>query len=504
MSILNATFYPSPPALVRALIAPYEFENAYVLDPSAGDGRILLAIREQQEARHFHSRATAHLYACELEPDLRAVIAEHDIPLVGQDFLMYREPTIRFTHILMNPPFNHGEGVRHLLHAWEILRSGEIACVLPASALGGDTLFKQTLANLIQDYGRKDGNGPIELLGQIYRGAERPTDEEIWIVRLTKPDPDGDFAFAAESDPELRPRAFEDAPSFEMAVPGFVPNLLAHFAAARKEFQAYAQHRVKMERYAGIFEDALKAADTGETLSTRYNNLVTKMQEQGWAQILDHPAFQGIMTERARQMFHKFRQRQQGVDFTETNIRLFFQELQNRSGEILNSVITDAFDQMTKWHAKNREGEGWITNSSWKIGKRVIVPWGVDARHMSFWLNQREEYNDIDRALCVVSGRPFDEIVTIARAVNDARYDKRSGVVLYSTFFKIRLFLKGTVHLEFLNLDLLEQFNIRAAQAKGWLPDDTAPSWEKVKQDKVRRSRPRGDESRDTEQMHLE
>jgi hypothetical protein len=40
-----------------------------------------------------------------------------------------------------------------------------------------------------------------------------------------------------------------------------------------------------------------------------------------------------------------------------------------------------------------------------------------------------------------------------------------------STFFKMRYFKKGTLHLEFKDADLWERFNITAAKGKNWLPE---------------------------------
>lgn len=483
MTILNRTFYPSPEPLVRALLSPYDFTNAYVLDPSAGDGRVLEAVREKSKPNfgHYERKPQCKVFACEIEPDLRAVLKEKEIPIVSEDFLEYHDPSVRYTHIIMNPPFNGGEGVRHLLHAWEILRAGHLACVLPKSSLEGETIYRHTLRNLLNDYG-----GTVEDVGQIYRGSERPTDEDLCIVRLVKPDPDGELSFDYENDSARHQKEFSDGPGDELSLGGHIPPLLAAFAALKNEFDVYVASRMKMERYARMFnightENASKiitAAETGMKPSVRYNNMIDAIQEVGWNSVLEHPSFQFIMTDRARNMFTKFKQQQASVDFTEQNIYNFLQELHLRSKEILNSVITDAFDQMTKWHSTNRCGEGWVSNTSWKVNKKIVVPWGVDPTYNMFILKKRNEYDDIDRALCVVGERRFDEITTVTAVASQQRYG--SDVRCESTFFDIRLFKKGTVHLKFKDEELLERFNLRAAQAKGWLPDDTTPTWAKA------------------------
>lgn len=41
-----------------------------------------------------------------------------------------------------------------------------------------------------------------------------------------------------------------------------------------------------------------------------------------------------------------------------------------------------------------------------------------------------------------------------------------------STYFKITAHKKGTLHLTFMDKDILRRFNVAACMGKGWLPDD--------------------------------
>ncbi|NOR25368.1 MAG: DUF4942 domain-containing protein [Desulforhopalus sp.] len=43
---------------------------------------------------------------------------------------------------------------------------------------------------------------------------------------------------------------------------------------------------------------------------------------------------------------------------------------------------------------------------------------------------------------------------------------------LESTYFKISAHKKGTLHLTFLDKDILRRFNVAACKGKGWLPED--------------------------------
>jgi tRNA(Ser,Leu) C12 N-acetylase TAN1 len=72
--------------------------------------------------------------------------------------------------------------------------------------------------------------------------------------------------------------------------------------------------------------------------------------------------------------------------------------------------------------------------------------------------------------MCSISGKKMDgmhKIKTIEEAINTLK--ERDSTCAYSEFFKIRCYLKGTAHFEFLDEDLWNVFNIEACGAKKWL-----------------------------------
>ena len=131
--------------------------------------------------------------------------------------------------------------------------------------------------------------------------------------------------------------------------------------------------------------------------------------------------------------------------------------------------INDAFDNMTRWHEENREHfEGWKSNEAYRVKQRCILPNAVryDWGRFDVEYHRGQELSDIDRALCVVSGRNYDGIVTICSAIRGHCTTQEA----YSSFFKMRWFKKGTLHLWWLDEQLRQDFNVAAARGKGWLP----------------------------------
>jgi phospholipid N-methyltransferase len=111
--------FPTPVSLAVRMVELAAIEPGHtVLEPSAGTGRILRAIREAtggaavRTAVEISARLCDHLRVCEAGADV-----------VNTDFLTFVAPAA-FDRIVMNPPFSHGDDIRHIRHALEMLKPG--------------------------------------------------------------------------------------------------------------------------------------------------------------------------------------------------------------------------------------------------------------------------------------------------------------------------------------------------------------------------------------------
>lgn len=94
-------------------------ETDRILEPSAGTGAILQAIRDavpraKCDAVELHAGLARHLQAH--FPEVRIWCG---------DFLEYH-PERRYTRIIMNPPFHRGDDIRHIRRALTLLEPGGI------------------------------------------------------------------------------------------------------------------------------------------------------------------------------------------------------------------------------------------------------------------------------------------------------------------------------------------------------------------------------------------
>lgn len=139
------SYWPTPPALAAVLAAPAADlgEDAAVLEPSAGDGALVRAIRDANPGVWVTAVEVDEGRARRLREAFRTVrVGVH--PVRFQDYAAYAANAITtgamipFDLVVMNPPFtepgNRYAWAEHLALAWGLLRPGGLLrAIVPAS-----------------------------------------------------------------------------------------------------------------------------------------------------------------------------------------------------------------------------------------------------------------------------------------------------------------------------------------------------------------------------------
>lgn len=490
--MFHSEFFPTPAAVIETMLAPHkealEKGKLTILEPSAGKGDILDYIMQMGTYRQNNTK----VYAIEQDPELAYILQGKSYPVIHTDFLTY-SGSYHFDLIVMNPPFS--KGAEHLLKAWEVLDQGSIVCLLNKQTYDNPfSVIRSHLSQLI------DRHGSVEPLGSCFDTAERKTHVEVILVRLHKKPRESRFDYFAQLKADARPEAIitEDMVSGAVARQDVLGNLETYFRETEKAFIEYNKARARLKFYSDPLLNShydldrmIKAAGEGRSNGEAYNIFLDELKGSAWAKVLDQTKVQRYMTSEVRKNFSKFSASQKLMDFTAANMEALFEMLFMNRHELLERAIVEVFDKLTSYDEKNKvHYEGWKTNSAYKVNRRVILPhwvrlgicetahslktWGASFRLSSGAFID----DDIDKVLCFITGQKFEQCLTIRRAL-EAHFDQvgriRTGDAFEntceSTFFHIKFWKKGTVHLEFRDLKHWELFNLRAAQGKKWLPE---------------------------------
>jgi hypothetical protein len=189
-------------------------------------------------------------------------------------------------------------------------------------------------------------------------------------------------------------------------------------------------------------------------------------------------------TKGLREDINKFVEKQQDIPFTMKNIYHMLDMVIQTTGQRMDKAIIEVFDKLIRHSEDNKYGlPGWKTNSHYLLTKKFIYPYVSDVNayrygrsfgatgESTFTIHRSscESIEDMEKALCYITGEDFDNIKCVWQSSNDDAY----GEWHESHFFRYKGFKKGTVHFEFKSEDVWARFNQRVAKIKGYpLPEN--------------------------------
>ena len=495
----TSEFYPTPQSLVEKMLQGVDW--AYIqtiLEPSAGKGDILREIAKKEPYGRY-SKRNFDIDCIEIDPNLRQILKynfsderkrqfnerdeerytffEKGIHIVHDDFLTYN-PFKRYDLIVMNPPFSNGD--KHLLKALKMQeKGGAIICLLNAETIRNP--YTETRKALVQQLERYNAN--IEYIENGFTQSERRTDVEIALIKVSIEN------VQEESDIYNRMKEAEEYEDFDPEVTGI--EVSDYIKAAVNQFnvevksglELIRQYRALVPYMSRSFGDntpILRLTDSSDRgyNSVSVNDYVQKVRLKYWNELLSNPKFIGKLTSKLQKEYQEKVSKLADYDFTEFNIYTLSTEMHSHIKSGIENEIIAMFDRLTAEHSyypefsKNRHYyDGWKTNSAYKIAKKVIIPcYGI----FSQWDGQPRTYDarkaleDIERILNFLDGHMTADVDSWSAL--ESNFNNGITKNIEMKYFKATFYKKGTVHLTFTCPELIDRFNIYAAQNKNWLP----------------------------------
>lgn len=479
-------FYPTPNDVIDMMVAPYLAGNVNyqgrvyrgclpfksIADPSAGKADILLRLADRYQVKKDC------LHAIEIDFSLQSIIMGHGFKVVGTDYL---EETIRehYDFFIANPPFRNG--TTHLVKMWHDLYAGDIACLLnEQSILNPNSEDDRTVVGLMEKYG---AHGGTKFIGSAFVDAERKTNVGVVIVWLHKDAPKTNYTFNYgnfEKDlPEGEKANFN---ANQLASADFIQSMVDSYNAAAN---AVVEIHRKMEEVK--FHTSILEYKTSSKETRTLNEELADLKADFWKSVFVKTELGRVATSKFVEKFQQQQKQISHMSFSYANIMQIRDVLMFNRKAIMEECILSVFDQAIGYAPENKVLLEWKTNKSYRLNRKIIMNSAVtfDGWRWGLGYYRNDFLRDIDKAMCFISGKDISKIYTLVDCLNDrfkllgradSFVDSDGKIVWYrdefvSEFFTIRFYKKGTVHLTFTDKELWQEFNIQAAQGKGWLGD---------------------------------
>lgn len=538
--MFDEEFYPTPLDVIKKMIAPfkskrgyYDFSDRIILEPSSGKGDIVdyltgkYVVNQEERYGNIHNEYSDELvdigsiYCIEQDQNLRHILLDKGYRVISDDFLRYSGDYF-FNLILMNPPFSNGD--QHLLKAWNTLDSGDIVCLLNSETIQNPfSKRRKLILNLIDQY------GSVEHIGNVFSTAERKTDVEVSIVRLHKPEKKSIFDFQfdsseAEQNFDLDESILNNAP----AIKDIIGNMLIQYEKIKEAYVEYVKLADLLNHYGkplvakksktkerglpnvgmNIFSIASSSYTEGNNKKHGYNIFCEKIKKSMWHIVVDNlnniASFdiKKYMTYDVKSKFIEFIEKESHMDFTRDNVWSLITMLHANKNTIMDQCIEQLFDEFTKYYKENRHYvEGWKTNDKWKVNRKIILPNAVrygqhlNSYKLKDWGDEFQTafdsiYYDIDKIMDYITGGRnegelglFESLDLHFKELGRIRTGDKFENTGESAYFKWKFFKKGTLHIEFKDEYLWQEFNIRACKGKNWLPENEYQEYQSKKKE---------------------
>ncbi|WP_088841047.1 DUF4942 domain-containing protein [Listeria sp. ILCC797] len=489
--MFNDNFYPSPKEVQRLLTKELpEYQINKILEPSAGKGDLVQHL--QKKFSH------AKIDVVEKEPDCCHILNGQGFPVLGNDFLQFHTYT-EYDAIVMNPPFSEGD--KHVLHAIH-LAEGQVQnkCVIHA-IVNAETIrnpfskTRQKLALLCQKYHAK-----ITFHSDLFQEAERRTNVETAIIRMTvSPTTAKVDTWLNEINKNVKNHL--ESQELETSLSTFlhsqelaervekIQSLVMRYDYHVKKIKAYFESQKALEYLESLLE---KESELSFCSVTNYggnqslNACLESVRERYWEAILNTDEFRKNLTVHGKTKLNQYLMGAAKLEINLDNIKLLLQALIQNADDMLLDSCVHMFDNITQYHHEEYANnihyyDGWDTNSAFKVNKKIILPlmndrvfdldqaMGKERKFGQKDAEVRYAYQYIDFSV----KNYLDDLMKMFQMLDPhaevefqtiARGEFENGV------FRFKMFNKGTVHIWFKDMELLEKFNKICGQQKNWVP----------------------------------
>ncbi|WP_425203657.1 DNA N-6-adenine-methyltransferase [Priestia megaterium] len=480
----NPDFYPTPAHLIRKMTSKIEWKTVQsVLEPSAGKGDLVEAIYKQFDYTQSYRRTKKFdVDVIEYDENLRHVLSGKKHRVIADDYLNFHTYK-QYDLIFMNPPYSSGD--KHLLKAIEMIesqqKSGQILSLLNAETLKNP--YSNTRKELIRKL--EEHNAEVDFIENAFVNSERSTSVETALIYINIEGREYDSILINELKKEEMHKENSSYASTSMIDSDFIKGIVEQYnyevKAGLKLIDEY--NKIKPYMLRG-FEDnsspvlKLELEYKDEEGSSLENAYIKQIRSKYWQALFNNEQFMGLFTSNLRRKYMEHLEELKDYDFSLYNIYTLRIRLSKEMVQGVEDTILNLFEEFSHKHYYDESSKnvhlfnGWKTNKSYKINKKVIIPLNG---YNEFWGKYEptswkvlDKLKDIEKVFNYLDSGLTEDINLTDELKMAEHYQETKKIEL--KYFYVTFYKKGTCHIEFKDMELLHKFNLFGSQKKNWLP----------------------------------
>lgn len=182
--------------------------------------------------------------------------------------------------------------------------------------------------------------------------------------------------------------------------------------------------------------------------------IIRNIDRSLWRDLMLKSGMLSLMDAQARDQWHKSLEEGELPAISEENILTTFEQLHHSKLDVFERGVINVFKGLS-WDYK--------TNSPCRFGKKIIVSNLVSYNRWGFTLNwgwRRDQLADLERMLYLLDGKPIpDNRGDIAIRLMEHINQQKTSQTYEDDYFKVNYFQKGSGHIVFKRLDLVDKMN---------------------------------------------
>lgn len=486
MDILK-DFYPTPRKTIAKMLEGISKDTfrGSILDMGAGKGDISDYIKEQAEAYDsYYSRRGADIDVIEINEELQHILKGKEYRLIHDDIRTFNTHRC-YDLIVANFPFSIGdECLQRALYLVEN-NGGQLRCLVNAETIRNPyTPLRKELVKKLTDL-----NAELEYLVDHFTDAERSTEVEAVLIKVLVKKESSSVILDSLQKSEVVEDA--DFAGDSLVSNNYLEQVIEHYnyecrvgKSLINEYYSVMPHIMSAIKREGKedYSKPLITLKVGERSSGEAgitNAYLEGVREKYWAILIRDSSFTSSFTSNIVEDLERKLKELRQYDFSLFNIRELEKELKSKITQGINDSILKMFEEFSCKYSWYKDSDnlhyynGWASNKAHKINSKIILP--INGTEATYSKEQRWNYyirkrlHDMVKVFDFLArDRDTDTLQLVGNAMHFA--EQRQDFTLDLRYFTIKFYKKGTCHIKFMDMELLEKFNIYGSQRKGWLP----------------------------------